>query len=580
MNVLDFMNCDMLDVVNKGPIAALHQSSNNGTSGIQNCSTTQDMMITPSSAFEKEISLDDEVKCHMVQTVEAHFDASNDSIGILDVDSSTADNLKPETDDASVYQCVIKLSALDPSLQPSHREYVLPSTKTLLNFPICIGDAHFVNKFLSVFPQCSVSNSEPEDQSKPSKSLDKIVYWYTIDNTHCSKAKSGTLKSNDQSSSNSASERKTKSNSKRKKILELKFLIDVVMPRTKSTNFIKKDDLTVTYGNNGKGTTKGFGTIKCNPVTFKNLSYVKGLQYNLISISQLRKIVDQQNIIVLTSNRQKESYVLDMFSAKKSLRRSFLSHAQSHLNRLWYKRLLHLNFKKISMIARNQLVRGIPKMQFVKDKVQVPIKSRCRKKYTLVIVDEFSRFTCVVFLRKKIHVTDEIIALIKQWEVLYDHKVKQFQSDHRAEFRNSFLNFSAVRTPQKNGIVERRNRPLIEAGRTSVVETSRSCKYNCYTQNRSIIVKRYGKTSYELLKGRKPDISYLHVFGCVCYILNQSDQHSKFEAKADEGVFQGYSNVSKAFRVFNISRKIVDEVFHVTFDEDSFIHDRVDHPSS
>ena len=54
----------------------------------------------------------------------------------------------------------------------------------------------------------------------------------------------------------------------------------------------------------------------------------------------------------------------------------------------------------------------------------------------------------------------------------------------------------------------------------------------------------------------------------------------KFEAKADEGVLLGYSNISKAFRVFNLSRQIVEETIHVTFDEDSFIHDRVDHPSS
>lgn len=74
-----------------------------------------------------------------------------------------------------------------------------------------------------------------------------------------------------------------------------------------------------------------------------------------------------------------------------------------------------------------------------------------------------------------------------------------------------------------------------------------------YTQNRSIIFKGYGKTSYEMLKGRKLDISYFHVFGCVCYILNQKDQRSNFEAKAVEGFFLGYLNESKSYRVFNIN---------------------------
>ncbi|KAL7610740.1 hypothetical protein Lser_V15G11779 [Lactuca serriola] len=88
------------------------------------------------------------------------------------------------------------------------------------------------------------------------------------------------------------------------------------------------------------------------------------------------------------------------------------------------------------------------------------------------------------------------------------------------------------------------------------------------------------ETAYDMLKGRKPNISYFHVFGCVYYILNQRDQHSNFEANAEEGLFLEYSSVSKVFRVFNLSRKIIEETALVMFDEDSFIHDRIDHPSS
>ena len=90
----------------------------------------------------------------------------------------------------------------------------------------------------------------------------------------------------------------------------------------------------------------------------------------------------------------------------------------------------------------------------------------------------------------------------------------------------------------------------------------------CYTQNHSIIVKHHGKTAYEIFSGRKLDISYFHVFGYVCYILNQRDQISMIEAKADEGVFLCYSSVSMSFTVFNLSRQIVEETHHVTFDED------------
>ncbi|GJX17164.1 retrovirus-related pol polyprotein from transposon TNT 1-94 [Tanacetum coccineum] len=90
----------------------------------------------------------------------------------------------------------------------------------------------------------------------------------------------------------------------------------------------------------------------------------------------------------------------------------------------------------------------------------------------------------------------------------------------------------------------------------------------CYTQNRSIIVKRHGKTAYDVFRGRSPDISYFHMFGCPVYIHNHKDHLGKFDEKADDGFFLGYSLVAKAFRVFNIIRQEMEETVHVTFSED------------
>ena len=89
----------------------------------------------------------------------------------------------------------------------------------------------------------------------------------------------------------------------------------------------------------------------------------------------------------------------------------------------------------------------------------------------------------------------------------------------------------------------------------------------CYTQNRSVIVKRHDKTPYEIFRKRIPDISYFHVFGCPVFIHNHKDHLGKFDAKSDDGYFLGYSFVSKAFRVFNTRRQQVEETYHVTFDE-------------
>lgn len=80
-----------------------------------------------------------------------------------------------------------------------------------------------------------------------------------------------------------------------------------------------------------------------------------------------------------------------------------------------------------------------------------------------------------------------------------------------------------------------------------------------------------------MLKGRNHDHSYFHVFGCIYCILNQKDQHSKFEATVDEGFYLGYSSKAKAFNVFNLSRNVLEETIHVTFDEDSYIKDPMDH---
>ncbi|KAI3752823.1 hypothetical protein L2E82_24860 [Cichorium intybus] len=298
-------------------------------------------------------------------------------------------------------------------------------------------------------------------------------------------------------------------------------------------DFVKKNGPVVTYGDNSHGQTKGYGTIRCKSVQFSNVSYVKGLKHNLISISQLcdadydacfnkkeGNIINAAKEVVLSAKSCDNICILDMFSADQSL-----------------ESLMHMDLFG-----------------------PVPVASLAGKKYYLVIVDEFPRFTWVMFLRNKSDAATEIINLIKQSEVLFDLKVKQLRSDHGTEFRNQTLedfckekgilqNFSAVRTPEQNGVAERRNQTLIEAGRTMVVDVGLPLSFwaeavntTCYTQNRSIIVKRHGKIKYEVLKGRSPDISYFHAFGCA------------------------------SFRIFNVNKRKVIESINVRFDESTFPH--------
>ncbi|GJT20978.1 retrovirus-related pol polyprotein from transposon TNT 1-94 [Tanacetum coccineum] len=89
----------------------------------------------------------------------------------------------------------------------------------------------------------------------------------------------------------------------------------------------------------------------------------------------------------------------------------------------------------------------------------------------------------------------------------------------------------------------------------------------CYTQNRSIIRLRHGKTPYELLHDKPPDLLFFHVFGALCYLTNDSENLGKLQPKADIGIFIGYAPIKKAFRIYNRRTKRIIETIHVDFDE-------------
>nr|GFC08162.1 retrovirus-related Pol polyprotein from transposon TNT 1-94 [Tanacetum cinerariifolium] len=114
--------------------------------------------------------------------------------------------------------------------------------------------------------------------------------------------------------------------------------------------------------------------------------------------------------------------------------------------------------------------------------------------------------------------------------------------------------------------LERRNRTLVEAPRTMLIFSSaplflwaKAIATTCFTQNRFIIHRRFKKTPYELINGRKPDISFLHVFGALCYPMNDREDIGKLGEKGDIGFFIGYSADSCAYRVYNRRTKKIME---------------------
>ncbi|GKD71772.1 retrovirus-related pol polyprotein from transposon TNT 1-94, partial [Tanacetum coccineum] len=121
---------------------------------------------------------------------------------------------------------------------------------------------------------------------------------------------------------------------------------------------------------------------------------------------------------------------------------------------------------------------------------------------------------------------------------------------------------------------KRRNQTLVEAARTMLIFSkaplflwAEAINTACYTQNRSLIRLLYNKTPYELMQDKKPDLSFFHVFGSLCYPTNDHENLGKFYAKADIGIFVGYAPAMKAFRIYNRRTRLITKIIHVTFDE-------------
>nr|GEX22813.1 hypothetical protein [Tanacetum cinerariifolium] len=256
---------------------------------------------------------------------------------------------------------------------------------------------------------------------------------------------------------------------------------------------------------------------------------------------------------------------------------------------LWHRRLAHINFKTINKLVKGNLVRGLPTKFFENDHTCVSCKkgkqhrASCKTKPVSSVNQPLYRLQMDLFgptfiksMNKKTYclvVTDDYSSL----------KVKVNISDNETEFKNHNLDqfcgmkeikreFSVPRTPQQNGIAERKNRTLIEVARTMLADSllpipfwAEAVNTACYVQNRVLVTKPHNKTPCELLHGKTPSIGFMRPFGRPVTILNTLDSLGKFKGKVDEGVMVGDSVNSNAFRVFNSRTRIVQETLHVNF---------------
>nr|GEY50641.1 hypothetical protein [Tanacetum cinerariifolium] len=235
----------------------------------------------------------------------------------------------------------------------------------------------------------------------------------------------------------------------------------------------------------------------------------------------------------------------------------------------------------------------IKKVYYVEDGVDLLTGDRSSNLYTIALNEIASNSSACLtakasssqsWLWHQHEASEVIISFIKKTQVNLQLQVQRVRTDNGTEFKNKTLakffdeveisqQFSAARTPPQNGVVEIRNRTLVEAARTMLTFANftlflwaEAIATACFTKNRSIIHKHFDKTPYELINKRKSNIKLFHVFGCRCYLLNDYDDVGKLKAKRDIGVFVRYSKESAAFRVYNKRTRKIHESVNVNFD--------------
>nr|GEY83838.1 retrovirus-related Pol polyprotein from transposon TNT 1-94 [Tanacetum cinerariifolium] len=333
-------------------------------------------------------------------------------------------------------------------------------------------------------------------------------------------------------------------------------------------NFVWKFLGTVRFGNDHVAAILGFGDLQWRNILITRVYFVEGLGHNLFSVGQFcdsdlevafRRnacfIRNLEGVDLLSGNRTTNLYTINLHEMDSASPICLMARASSTKSWLWHQRLSHLNFDTINDLAKNDLVSGLLKFKYHKEHIcpscekgkgkkashppkpvpnsrqrlhllhmdlcgPVRIASINGKRYVLVIVDDYSRYTWVQFLKSKDEAPEVIKTFLKRIYILLQSPVIIIRTDNDTKFKNQVLKeyfdcvgishqASSVRTPQQN--------------EAEAIATA------CFTQNRSIIHRRFNKTPYELINGIKSDISFLHGLQ-----PKDKENHGDYERGIDE----------------------------------------------
>nr|GEW34908.1 hypothetical protein [Tanacetum cinerariifolium] len=340
------------------------------------------------------------------------------------------------------------------------------------------------------------------------------------------------------------------------------------------TNFVEKVLGTIHFGNNDFAVIAGYGDVVIGSMTINKVYYVEGLGHNLFIVGQFCDkglevafqkstcfVRNEDGVDLLTDDLSSNLYTIALNKFASNSSTCLLAKAFSSQSWLWHQRLSHLNSAIINNLVKNNLVQRLPKMKFKKDHLcsackQGKIHRKHHKSKTAFASNKplylLHMDLCGLMRVESINRKRYVLVVVDDY--FFHAKDKASENKTLAKFFDEVgisQQFSAARTPQQNGVVERRNRTVVKVARTMLTFANlplflwaEAITTSCFIQNRSFIHKRFDKTPYELMNKRKPNIKFFRVFACRCYLLYDYEDVGKLKENGDIGVFVGYSKES------------------------------------
>jgi transposase InsO family protein len=400
--------------------------------------------------------------------------------------------------------------------------------------------------------------------------------------------------------------------------------------RDKFLTLQKERDGSVSFGNDDSSKIIGKGTVRIGNKNEKaeNVLLVEDMKHNLLSVSQM---CDQGHKVTFDSQkceiRKEGSGKLVATAARTSSNIYVLSEignekcclGKEDESWLWHRRMGHMHFDNLVKVSKREAVREMPQitkptntlckhcqqgkqtktrfkskeysttkpLEIVHTDLVGPTTKKGLKgeRYFMLLVDDYTRMTVVFFLKNKSEAFENFKIYKEMVENEMDSRIKCLISDNGGEFTSKeFMDycnnhgikrqFSVARTPQQNGVVERKNMTIQEMARTMIMDSklidifwTQAVHTIVHIQNRVMLRNNTDKTPYELWKGRPANVKHFRVFGSKCYIKREDGRMGKFDSRVDKGILVGYSSTRKAYKCYNLRLNKVVESINVTIDE-------------